>query len=121
MTGYIVRYPMGAMTWHFLQFILGLKRLGCDVYFLENSPWSQACYNPELNIMTDDASYGIKYLNDIMNLFDMSEKWVFIDYAGNYYGLNKSQTKRLLKRVDALVDCSGCCWLPEWLGRSSPP
>ena len=35
--GYIVRYPLGGMAWHHLQYILGLARLGHDVFFFEDS------------------------------------------------------------------------------------
>jgi hypothetical protein len=31
--GYIVRGPIGGMAWHHLQYVLGLHRLGFDVYF----------------------------------------------------------------------------------------
>ena len=35
--GYIVRCPLGGMAWHYLQYVLGLARLGHDVYFFEES------------------------------------------------------------------------------------
>ena len=35
--GYVVRGPLGGLTWHHLQYLLGLRRLGHDVYFFEDS------------------------------------------------------------------------------------
>src|SRR5206468_1575326 len=37
-TGLIAQHPLlGGMTWHYLQYVLGLARLGHDVYYLEDS------------------------------------------------------------------------------------
>ena len=36
-TGLIAQYPLGGMTWHYLQYLLGLTRLGHDVYYLEDT------------------------------------------------------------------------------------
>jgi hypothetical protein len=43
-TGLIAQYPLGGVTWDYLQYVLGLARLGHDVYYLEDSGlWP---YNP---------------------------------------------------------------------------
>ena len=34
--GYVVRCPLGAMVWHYLQFVLGLMELGHDVMYTWN-------------------------------------------------------------------------------------
>src|SRR5688572_23932997 len=34
--GYLVRGPLGGLAWHYVQYVLGLARLGHDVYFLED-------------------------------------------------------------------------------------
>ena len=36
--GYIIRGPFGGMAWHHLQYVLGLTRLGHDIYFFEEAP-----------------------------------------------------------------------------------
>jgi hypothetical protein len=117
-TGYIVRYPLGGLTWHYLQYILGLSRLGHDVYFLESANYPQACYDADLDIMTDNCSYGLKYLQNIMTHYNLSNKWVFIDYNKKYFGLDKKQTIDLIKNVDLLIDVGATCWIPE-LERSN--
>src|SRR5262249_36637292 len=47
---------------HYLQYVLGLARLGHDVYFLEDSddfPW--ACYDPDRGFSDTDSSYGLRF------------------------------------------------------------
>ena len=34
--GYIVSYPLGGMTWHHLNYLLGLQELGHELFFLED-------------------------------------------------------------------------------------
>jgi hypothetical protein len=113
-TGYIVKFPLGGMTWNYLQPVIGLKKLGCNVYYFENSPWTNACYNPDLNLYSDDCSYGVNYLKEIMNHFGLAKNWVFIDNSGKHYGLNQKETKNLLEQADALIDYSGTSWLPDF-------
>jgi len=35
--GYLVRGPLGGIAWHYLQYVVGLSRLGHDVFFFEDS------------------------------------------------------------------------------------
>src|ERR1044072_7549455 len=59
--GYIIRCPLGGLAWHHLQYVLGLARLGHDVYFLEHSgdsDWS--CYDPSTGLNGRDARYGLR-------------------------------------------------------------
>jgi hypothetical protein len=114
-TGYIVKFPLGGMTWNYLQPVIGLKKLGCNVYFVENSPWENACYNPESNQYGDDCSYGVNYLKEIMDRFGLSENWVFVDSSGKHHGLSIKETKNLVKHADALIDYSGTSWIPDFI------
>ena len=38
--GYIVGYPLGGMTWHHLNYLLGLHSLGHEVWFYEYGAWA---------------------------------------------------------------------------------
>ena len=59
--GYIIRGPIGGMAWHHLQYVVGLTRLGHDVYFFEDSDDYASCYDPTTNSMEVDPSYGIAF------------------------------------------------------------
>lgn len=49
--GYIVRGPLGGLVWHHLQYVLGLARLGHDVYFVEDSDDYPGCYDPSRDVL----------------------------------------------------------------------
>ena len=36
-TGLIAQYPLGGVTWDYFQYVLGLARLGHDVYYIEDT------------------------------------------------------------------------------------
>ena len=60
--GYLVRGPLGGMAWHHLQYVMGLTRLGHEVYFIEDSgdsPW--CCYDPLRQLTDADPSYGVEF------------------------------------------------------------
>ena len=57
--GYIVRGPLGGLAWHYLQYVLGLSRLGHDVYFFEDSDEHASCYDPVRNAMGLNTPAGV--------------------------------------------------------------
>jgi hypothetical protein len=59
--GYIVREPLGGMVWSNLQFIIGLARLGHEVYFIEDSDDYPSGYDPVRNITFIDPAYGLRF------------------------------------------------------------
>ena len=66
--GYIVRGPMGGMTWHHLQYLVGLHQLGHDVYFLEDSGDTiYSCYDPIRNVTDQNPAYGLSYAKKYLN------------------------------------------------------
>src|SRR5437867_3594471 len=67
--GYIVRGPIGGLVWHHLQYVMGLAKLGHDVYFVEDSgdsPW--CCYDPGRHVTDSDPSFGLKFAGEVFQL-----------------------------------------------------
>src|SRR5437867_4124844 len=60
--GYIIGYPLGGMTWHHLNYLLGLADLGHEVWFLEDSGSYAIPYDPAKRTCSPDSSYGRAYL-----------------------------------------------------------
>ena len=102
--GYMVRYPLGGMLSNTLQYIIGLKELGHDVYFVEKSAWGNSCFDPEMNIMSNDCSYGLKCVDALLSRFGMKDKWFYKDYQGNCHGLSKSTMNEVFKSSDLFID-----------------
>ena len=60
-TGLIAQYPLGGVTWDYLQYVLGLSKLGHDVYYLEDSDDYPSCYDPERLTTDRNPDYGLQF------------------------------------------------------------
>ena len=113
--GYIVRGPLGGLAWHHLQYVLGLKQLGHNVMFLEDSDDYASCYNPETFEVSENPQYGVKFLNDLFARFDMKDQWSYFDaHMNQWYGQNEITTISFCANADIVINLSGVNPLRDW-------
>lgn len=112
-TGLIAQYPMGGVTWDYLQYVLGLSRLGHDVYYLEDTGFWP--YNPSSGGLSDDGCrYNVDYLNSVMMQFDLQDKWMYRhDHTDQWYGMTNHARQDIINSADLLLNVSGCLAYPE--------
>ena len=85
--GYIVRGPLGGMSWHHLQYCVGLQRLGHDVWFVEDSDDYPSCYDPTTFTTTTNPEYGLAYATSVFDRVGLGQRWAYIDrHAGVRHG-----------------------------------
>src|SRR5438045_3136260 len=101
---YAVRCPLGGYFSWVLQWLVGLRRLGHNVYFVEKSGWPNACYDPARNVMSDDCSYGVAALSTLLAEFDLAERWCFVDARGTYFGLDRNHIEAVFRSTDLFID-----------------
>ena len=96
--GYIATYPMGGMTWHYLQYLLGLKKLGWNVLYLEDT--GQWTYDLDEQTFTENPKKNIDYLSNLMSRFGLESNWSFRHINGDYYGkIKKLYCKLFVKQI----------------------
>src|SRR6185369_10580646 len=86
--GMMGRCPFGGQTWLYLNWLLGLSRLGHDVWYVEDdSVWP---YDPIQNTVTCDCTYAVKHVSTCMEQVGLADKWAFrlADRHGNCWGLS---------------------------------
>ena len=106
------QYPMGGIGWQAVHHVLGLMRLGHDVYYVEDS--AAQPYDPRTRGIAYDAGYGVEFLRRTMDRFGLVDRWVYRDVAGDRcYGLSRARLDRLYRESDALVNVCGATWLRE--------
>src|SRR5262245_29739184 len=71
------RYPLGGIGWQALHYVLGLSRLGHDVYYVEDS--GAHPYDPRVKSVVADCSYGVAFLADVMSRFDLADRWSYVE------------------------------------------
>jgi hypothetical protein len=111
---YMVRYPLGGMMSWVLQYLVGFQRLGHEVYFVEKSGHSGACFDPSRNVMTDDPSYGTATVAALLERFGLDDHWCFVDVAGKYHGLERMAIEAVFRSADVFLDMgTHGAWLEE--------
>jgi len=106
--GIIARYPFGGVTWCSLMYLLGLRALGHDVYYLEDT--GECIYDYEKDTISLDSAYGLNYINSSLAQFGLENQWIFVDYQGKYYGKTREQTKEICRDADLFINLSGGSW-----------
>jgi hypothetical protein len=112
-SGYLVRYPLGGLSWHHLQYLVGFHRLGYKVTFFEHYGWPDSCYDPARNMMTADPSYGIAYLKELLRRYGLDNDWCYLAEDGTAYGLPRGRLAQLCRESDIYFNLSNINWIPE--------
>ena len=110
-SGLIGQYAFGGVTWDYMQYVLGFRSLGHDVWYLEDSAnWA---YDPEKRGTECGLLAKRKLLDRIMREFDMGDRWIYRNEPdGNYHGITDAGwRKRSSSEADVLANVSGACWL----------
>jgi hypothetical protein len=75
------RTPFAGVAWQVLHYLEGFRRLGYDVYYVEDTgDWP---YDPEQNAITDDCRYTTHYIARLMTWCGMPERWAYRAAAQN--------------------------------------
>lgn len=118
--GYIVAFPLGGMSWHHLNYLLGLHEMGHEVYFLEDSgDWCMP-YDPRTLKSYPRPDYGLEYLASTFQQvgFPKERFCYYSEFQDRYYGMNKDELDAVLERADLQIFVSGVT--PLRLDRPRP-
>lgn len=111
-TGLIAQYPLGGVTWDYIQYVLGLARLGHDVYYLEDT--GQWPYNPTQGGVGNECEYNVNYLAGVMSRFGLANKWAYrFPWQSQWFGLPDEERKAVIESADLLINISGMLQRPE--------
>jgi hypothetical protein len=112
-SGLIGQYSLGGVVWDYMQYLLGCRALGHDVWYLEDTGmWP---YHREREEICADCSTNVHHLREIMEAFDLGDRWIYRNEPdGTYHGVENNETaERLLADCDVLINVSGACWLRD--------
>jgi hypothetical protein len=110
--GMMGQTPFAGVAWQTLHYLEGLRRLGHDVYYIEDTgAWP---YDPEQNTITDNPRYTVNYIAWLMSWAGMQDRWAYVSAAGrNIFGLSAGQVSELLRHSDALINLTGSTLLRD--------
>jgi len=114
---WMFRYPLGGNLSWCLQYLVGFRNLGHDVYFVEKCGYADSCYDPDKEVMGNDCTYGIKIVSELLKRFGFEEKWCFVEHNGQYNGLSRQKINEVFQRADLFIDMGTHGF---WLEECSP-
>lgn len=112
-SGLVGLQPVGGMAWHYLQYLIGLSRLGHDVYYHEDT-WSWP-YNPVEKTYTSDGRYSARYIEKFFERFApaLSGRWHYVNLHSESFGMDRSAFDEVARTADLFLNVSGACILPD--------
>ncbi len=115
-TGLIAQHPLGGVTWDYLQYPLGLARLGHDVWYLEDSgEWPYDVNGPGgRESSVDDCGANIERLRSVMERIGLADRWMYRCPIGStWFGVPDEQRATILRTADLLLNVSGTLVRPQ--------
>src|SRR2546430_1920227 len=113
--GMMTRFPVAGAVWGTMQYLIGLRRLGYDAYYVEAHARTPAAL---MRTADDDSSaLAVAFLSEVMRRFDMEDRWAF--HALHVedcrcYGMTEGQLKDLYRDAALLINYHGATLpLPE--------
>jgi hypothetical protein len=106
--GIIARHPFGGVTWCSLMYLLGLRALGHEVLYIEDT--GECVYDPEGDAIVLDPAPGTRYIHDALSRFGLGDHWCFVNYDGSYHGRSREVVRAYCADADLFVNLSGGSW-----------
>jgi len=106
--GFMGSCPIAGVIWQHIHYIVGLQRLGHDVFYIEDS--ARFLYDPEANEDTTNYSYAARLLQSLGAEFGFARRWAFCARflpATPTVGLTLKRMRALYREADAILNVCG--------------
>ena len=112
-TGLAATYPFGGVFWDYLQYPLGLHRLGHDVLYLEDT--GRWVYDPNVHTFTEDGRSNAELLSKVITRLEpeLADRWFVRDAAGHTYGQSPERVEAFCRSADLFIHVSASCWMRD--------
>jgi hypothetical protein len=105
------QYPLGGIAWQAVHYLVGLARLGHEVYYVEAS--GAAPYDPRQRSLVGDYGYSVAFLQASMARVGLADRWAYREAGGRWHGMPGARVEELCRTADALVNLCGAARLDE--------
>jgi hypothetical protein len=105
--GMMTKIPVAGAVWGTMQYLVGFRRLGFDVYYVEAHARTPTMLMAHA---ADDASaLAAAYVDRVMRRFDFGDKWCFhaLHGDGRCYGMSETRLKALYREAALIINYHG--------------
>ena len=106
--GFAAGCPIAGVIWQHIHYVVGMQRLGHDVYYIEDS--ARLPYNPVTYEVTNDYSYAAGILDRLSREYGFEDRW---SYCARYLpdnpcaGMPLKRVTELYREADAILNVCG--------------
>lgn len=116
--GMMSRHPVAGVVWQTLHYLVGLERLGYEVYYVELGMYPSSL----LVEGTDDdrSPAAAAFIARHLDRFGLGDRWAFHNWTAGErsYGLSEARLRRLYDEAAVVINLHGATWpLPDALDR----
>jgi hypothetical protein len=99
--------PVAGVVWQTVHYLIGLKRLGYDVYYVEAHARTPAMLMERED--DDGPRIAADFIDHVMRRFDLGDHWAFHARHddGRVYGLDEGRLKRLYNSAELIINLHG--------------
>jgi hypothetical protein len=111
LVGSIGRFPVAGHAWINLQYLLGFRALGCDVYYLEDCGDESWVYDWRRQSMSNDLDLPARFVAQVLNPVGFDGRWIY--RAGDASaGMSVDALREVCAAADLLLIRGAP--IPEW-------
>ena len=97
----------GGHTWVFLQYLLGFRKLGYDVLFLDRLE-PETCVDATGTPAAIERSWNVRYVRDVMDQFGLADSYAVLCQGSDAdVGLSRAKVLERVRSSDALINIMG--------------
>jgi hypothetical protein len=112
-SGLTVTYPFGGVFWDYFQYVLGLRRLGHEVLYVEDT--GRWVYDPVTATFREDAEHNVAVLTEAVRTVapSLGDRWFVRDSTGRTYGRSWHEVVAFCRSADLFLNISGSSMMRE--------
>lgn len=113
--GMMSRHPVAGMVWLTMQYVVGLQRLGHEVYYVEAHGAMPKFFMEDGN---DGFERAAAFIAEVMQRFELEGRWALqtLNDERAVYGMSESRLAELYRSADLILNLhGGTTPLPEYM------
>jgi GT2 family glycosyltransferase len=105
--GMMTKIPVAGVVWQTLHYLLGLRRLGLDPYYVEAHARSPSMLTPTAD--TDGAAAAAAFIDGSLRRVDLGHAWAYqaLHDDGRCYGMSERELLALYDSAELIVNLHG--------------
>ena len=107
--GMMGKMPVAGVVWQTLHYLIGFRRLGFDVYYVEAHAVAPTMFLVTEDGADDGSARVAAFLAEVFGRFDLDDCWAFLALHsdGRCYGMSEGILARLYESAELIVNLHG--------------